>query len=67
MNKSNIIELVAKKQNVPVTEVEKEMRRAILVAFMNSGNGKEWCELFGEGRIPEPEEFITAIANKVVA
>ena len=67
MKKSNIIELVAKKQNIPVAEVEIEMRRAIWVAFMNSGNSKEWCEIFGKGRVPEPEEFIRAIANKVVA
>ena len=67
MKKSNIIELVAKQQNVPVAEVEQEMRRAILVAFMSSGNTKEWREMFGSSRVPEPEEFIEVLANKVVA
>ena len=64
---NRIFEEIAIRNNVTVDEVKSEMRKAIRISFSNSGKTRQWKEMFGEGRIPEPEEFIRVIALNVVA
>ena len=64
---NRIFEEIALRNNVTVDEVKSEMRKAIRISFNNSGKTRQWKEMFGEGRIPEPEEFIRVVALKVVA
>ena len=64
---NRIFEEIALKNNVTVDEVKTEMRKAIRISFSNSGKTKQWKEMFGEGRIPEPEEFIRVVALSIVA
>ena len=59
---NRIFEEIALTNNVTVDEVKTEMRKAILISFSNSGKTRQWKEMFGEGRIPEPEEFIRVVA-----
>jgi DNA anti-recombination protein RmuC len=62
--KQNVVNQQAMNQ---IDEVKSEMRKAIRISFSNSGKTRQWKDMFGEGRIPEPEEFIRVIALNVVA
>lgn len=64
---NRIFEEIALRNNVTVDEVKTEMRKAIRISFSNSGKTKQWKEMFGEGRIPEPEEFVRVVALSIVA
>ena len=64
---NRIFEEIALKNNITVDEVKTEMRKAIRISFNKSGKTKLWKEMFGEGRIPEPEEFIRVVALFVTA
>ena len=64
---NRIFEEIALRNNVTVDEVKTEMRKAIRISFSNFGKTIQWKEMFGEGRIPEPEEFIRVVALSIVA
>ncbi len=61
----NIISQVAKKNGVTEEHVREEIRLAILDAYQNEKTKKVWNEMFGEGVLPTPEEFIVTMANKL--
>ena len=42
------------------------MEKAILIGFLNKETRVKWDSLFGSGRLPSPEEFITVLSSKVV-
>lgn len=52
------IEEVAKKRNLTVEEVRKEMQKEIMCAYENKESKDRWNKIFGENVIPTPEEFI---------
>lgn len=69
MNKKDakeIIKKIAKKEGKPESEVRKEMKKAIVAGFMNPKTKTQWTNLFGEGILPTPEEFIAIISNSVM-
>lgn len=59
------IKKVAQKNGVTVEHVRSEMKKAILEGYMNPETREKWTELFGEGRLPEPEEFILVMSKQV--
>jgi len=59
------IKAIAKKEGVSVEHVRTEMKMAILSGYMNPATRAQWNEIFGEGHLPEPEEFIVKMADKV--
>lgn len=40
------------------------MEKAIIIGYMDTGKQKIWIELFGEGHIPDPEEFIMRVSKR---
>ena len=60
-----IIRDLAKQKGVPVEEVRLEMKKAILEGYRNPETRTRWNEIFGDGHIPEPEEFIVKMADQV--
>lgn len=67
MNK--IIKKIAKNHGVSVTEVEKELKTAILEGMKNrnanSFSQNFWNELSPNGEVPSPEQFIRACAARL--
>lgn len=61
-----IIKKLAEKEGVQGSEIREEMRKAIFSAYANSKDRFLWSSLFGEGRLPSPEEFIMKISSTVV-
>ncbi|EOS25223.1 hypothetical protein C804_04592 [Lachnospiraceae bacterium A4] len=47
------------------SEIREEMEQAIMIGFLNKGTRHKWDSLFGSGRLPSPEEFITVLSLKV--
>ncbi len=60
-----IISQVAKMNGVSEEYVRKEIKLAILDAYRNEKTKKTWNEMFGEGVLPTPEEFIIKMADKL--
>lgn len=60
-----IISQVAKMNGVSEEYVREEIRLAILNAYHNERTREKWNEIFGEGVLPTPEEFIVTMANKL--
>lgn len=58
-----IIYKIAREEGLEENEVRREMQKAILTGFMNTETKQEWERLFGRGRLPSPEEFITKVAD----
>ena len=59
------IKKLAKEKGLSVEHVRSEMKMAILSGYMNPATREKWNEIFGEGHLPEPEEFIVKMADKV--
>ena len=47
------------------SEIREEIEKAILIGFLNKDTRHKWDSLFGSGRLPSPEEFITVLSIKV--
>ena len=60
------IKKIAKSGGKSEGEIREEMEKAILIGFLNKDTRHKWDSLFGSGRLPSPEEFITALSLKVV-
>lgn len=58
-----IIKAMAKKEGKDEELIRQEMRKAITIGYMNTEKRKIWIDLFGEGHIPDPEEFIMRVSN----
>lgn len=59
------IRKLAMQKGVSVEHVRTEMKMAILSGYMNPATRAQWNEIFGEGHLPEPEEFIIKMADRV--
>lgn len=60
-----IIRSMAKRERKDEKLIREEMKKAITMGYMNTGRQKKWIELFGDKHIPDPEEFIIQISNRV--
>lgn len=58
-----IINKIAREEGLEENEVRREMQIAILSGFKNTETKQEWERLFGRGRLPSPEEFITKVSD----
>ncbi|MCM1090368.1 MAG: hypothetical protein NC092_05220 [Butyrivibrio sp.] len=60
---------IAKKEGISEEIVRAEMEKAIKYAYFQRKTDQElnqkWNELFGADRLPDPEEFITALSRKI--
>lgn len=60
------IKRIAKRERKSESEIRKEMEKAILIGYMNNETRCRWDSLFGIGRLPIPEEFITVLSREIV-
>lgn len=60
------IKKIAKREGKSESEIRQEMEEAIMIGFLNKETRNMWDNLFGVGKLPSPEEFITALSLKVV-
>ncbi len=61
----DVIKKIAKREKKSESEIRKEMEKAILSGYMNNETRCKWDSLFGIGRLPSPEEFITVLSREV--
>ena len=47
------------------SEIREEMEKAIMIGFLNKETRNKWDNLFGVGKLPSPEEFITVLSLKI--
>ncbi|TGY95309.1 hypothetical protein E5329_15520 [Petralouisia muris] len=59
------IKKIAKREGKSESEIREEMERAIMIGFLNKETRYKWNSLFGSGRLPSPEEFITVLSLKI--
>lgn len=59
------IKKIAKREGKSESEIRQEMEKAIMIGFLNKETGNMWDNLFGVGKLPSPEEFITVLSLKV--
>ncbi len=59
------IKKIAKREGKSESEIREEMEKAIMIGFLNEETRDKWDSLFGSGRLPSPEEFITVLSFKV--
>ena len=59
------IKKIAKSEGKSEGEIREEMEKAILIGFLNKDTRHKWDSLFGSGRLPSPEEFISVLSLKV--
>ena len=59
------IKQIADREGISVKEVKKDMETAIKEGYKNPETRKKWVELFGEERLPTPEEFICMVSKEV--
>lgn len=59
-----IIKAMAKRKGKDENLIRDEMTKAIIMGYMDTEKQKIWTELFGEGRIPDPEEFIMQVSSR---
>jgi hypothetical protein len=59
------IKKIAKREGKSESEIRQEMEKAIMIGFLNKETRHKWDSLFGSGRLPSPEEFITFLSLKV--
>lgn len=59
------IKKIAKREGKSESEIREEMEKAILVGFLNKETRCKWDSLFGIGRLPSPEEFISVLSMQV--
>ena len=57
------IRKIAKREGITECEVRKEMEKAIMIGFMNTGTRQKWNDMFGARKLPSPEEFITKVSG----
>mgnify|MGYP001141291198 FL=1 len=62
----DVIKKIAKRERKSESEIRKEMEKAILIGYMNNETRCRWDSLFGIGRLPSPEEFISVLSREVV-
>lgn len=59
------IKKIAKREGKSESEIREEMEKAIMIGFLNEETRGKWDSLFGSGRLPSPEEFISVLSLKV--
>lgn len=63
MNGKQAIKAIAKREGKSVSEIRKSIKVAIAEAYNNPFTRGQWDELFGEGVIPTPEEFLCVMVE----
>lgn len=58
-----IIKEMAKREGKDENLIREEMKKAITIGYMDTAKQKIWIELFGEGHMPDPEEFIIRVSS----
>ena len=56
---------IAKREGKSVNAVRKEIAASIKDAYSNQRTRKRWYELFGEGVVPTPEQFLDVMAEEL--
>ena len=56
---------IAKREGKSVNAVRKEIAASIKDAYSNQRTRKWWDELFGEGVVPTPEQFLDVMAEEL--
>lgn len=64
---TNIIRQIAKENYTTEEVVKSEIKAAILAGYSNQSTRNKWSEIFGEGVLPSPEEFIIIMSGNIVA
>ena len=59
------IKKITKSEGKSEGEIREEMEKSILIGFLNKDTRHKWDSLFGSGRLPSPEEFITVLSMNV--
>ena len=57
------IKKIPKREGKSESEIREEMEKAIMIDFLNKETSHS---LFGSGRLPNSEKFITVLPSKVV-
>lgn len=66
MDRTNIIiKQIAKREGKSVNAVRREIAASIKDAYSNQHTRKWWNELFGEGVIPTPEQFLDVMVEEL--
>lgn len=60
------IKKIPKREGKSESEIREEMEKAIMIDFLNKETSHKWDSLFGSGRLPNSEKFITVLSSKVV-
>lgn len=61
----DVIKKIARRDGKSESEIREEMEEAIMIGFLNKDTRDKWDSLFGTGRLPSPEEFITILSMEV--
>ena len=56
---------IAKREGKSVNAVRKEIAASIKDAYSNQRTRKRWDELFGEGVVTTPEQFLDVMAEEL--
>ena len=56
---------IAKSEGIKKSDVKKEMKAAIMAGYNNPETHQKWVEMFGENKMPSPEEFIESMAKSI--
>ena len=66
MNMEYLLESIAAKEGVSVSEVQQEMEKAIDAAYNDPRNKAVWDAKFGVGVRPTVEQFIETLAMEIM-
>lgn len=56
---------IAKQEGISENAVREKMLHAMMEGYENAETRQEWHKIFGENRIPSPDEFIATIGELV--
>lgn len=62
----DVIKKITKREGKSESEIREEMENAIMIGFLNKETTHKWVSLFGSGRLPSPEEFITVLSMEAM-
>ena len=60
---ADAIARVARDNGMSAKDMRNDMREEILAAYENRETRNQWDEIFGEGVIPTPEEFVERLGQ----
>ena len=66
MSSKKAIKDLVKREGVSVNKIRKEITVAIEDAYSSPSTRMRWTELFSEGVIPNPEQFIEVVSEDLL-